>query len=217
MTLLFDQGDLPSCGRAGPSLMAAMTLVVAADRRSALTRLSPSPCHPTYDRLVRNGRVKQRSHINRRGRLRPRKPGIAGAQVIRSSLDASMAPPTAAVYGWRLYASTAPWRASICVQTVSQSQPVSRTAGHDAVPGGLRNPLARSERSAAAAAQAAQGRRRSPGSAWLRRTGSLADRSSTRRATWLMPPSTGMSAPVVKLLRSEARKSAAFATSSAVA
>ena len=33
---------------------------------------------------------------------------------------------------------------------------------------------------------------------------------------WLMPPSTGMSAPVVKLLRSEARNSAAFATSSAV-
>ena len=46
--------------------------------------------------------------------------------------------------------------------------------------------------------------------------GSLADRSSTRRATWLMPPSTGMSAPVVKLLRSDARNTAAFATSSAV-
>ena len=33
---------------------------------------------------------------------------------------------------------------------------------------------------------------------------------------WLMPPSTGMSAPVVKLLRSDARNSAAFATSSGV-
>jgi hypothetical protein len=63
VTLLFGQRDLPSCGRAGSSLMAAMTLVVAADRSSALTRLSPFPCHPTYDRLVRNGPVKQRSHI----------------------------------------------------------------------------------------------------------------------------------------------------------
>ena len=27
---------------------------------------SPFPCHPTYDRLVRNGPVKQRSHIGRR-------------------------------------------------------------------------------------------------------------------------------------------------------
>ena len=33
---------------------------------------------------------------------------------------------------------------------------------------------------------------------------------------WLMPPSTGISAPVVKLLRSDARNSAALATSSGV-
>jgi len=69
VTLLSGQCDLPNCGRAGPSLIAAMTLVVAADRSSALTRLSPFPCHPTYDRLVRNGPVKQRSHIGKAGRL----------------------------------------------------------------------------------------------------------------------------------------------------
>ena len=39
-----------------------------------------------------------RSHIGRRGRLRPRKSEIAGAEVIRSSLDARVAPPTVAVY-----------------------------------------------------------------------------------------------------------------------
>jgi hypothetical protein len=60
--------------------MAAMTLVVVADRSSALTRLSPFPCHPTYDRLVRNGPVKQSSHIGTGVYSRPN-PGGLSAQL----------------------------------------------------------------------------------------------------------------------------------------
>jgi hypothetical protein len=39
----------------------------------------------------------QRPLIGRRGSLRPRKSEMAGAEVIRSSLDARVAPPTAVV------------------------------------------------------------------------------------------------------------------------
>ena len=53
--LLFGQSNQPNCGRVGPSLMAAMTLVVAADRGSALTRLTLFHVTPAYDGLVRNG------------------------------------------------------------------------------------------------------------------------------------------------------------------
>ena len=64
MTLLSGQCDLPNCGRAGPSLIAAMTLVVAADRSSALTRLSPFPGHPAYGGLVRTDLFEQHSQID---------------------------------------------------------------------------------------------------------------------------------------------------------
>jgi hypothetical protein len=56
--LLFGHSGQPGCGRVGPSFMTGMTLVAAADRGPPLTRLSPFPCHPTYDGLVRNGPVQ---------------------------------------------------------------------------------------------------------------------------------------------------------------